>query len=89
MKVHTMLRKLSISMEIGVITSSQTTTFQPTTHLFFGTIKTCLMEVECSRVQDQLRIFRTMLHLVSKDNNKVFREQTIKDKGDPNPLKIK
>ena len=49
-----------------------------------------LMEVECSRVQDQLIIsYKIMLHLFSKDNNKVIREQSIKVKGDPSPLKIK
>ena len=53
-------------------------------------MKTFLMEVECNRVQDQLIISnRIMLHLVSKDNIKVFREHTIKDKGDPSPLKIR
>ena len=30
-----------------------------------------------------------MLHLVSKDSNKAVRVQTIKDKGDPSPLRIK
>ena len=39
------------------------------------------MEVECNKVQDQLIIFRIMLHLVSKDNKKVFREQKIKGKN--------
>ena len=40
-------------------------------------------------VQHKFRISSIiMLHQVSKDNNKVFREQTIKDKRDPNPLNI-
>ena len=33
MKVHTRWRKLSVLMETKAITSSQTTTYQPTTHL--------------------------------------------------------
>ena len=42
-------------------------------------------------VQDQCRISNTIMHhLGSKDNNnKAAREQTIKDKGYPNPLRIK
>ena len=49
-----------------------------------------LMEVECNKAQDQLIISSIIMHhLVSKDNNKVFKEQTIKEKGDLSPLKIR
>ena len=50
MKVPTMLRKLSTSMEIGAITLSPTTTSQPITHKPLETMRTCLIEVDYSRV---------------------------------------
>ena len=89
MKVHTKLMKSNTLMGIKATTSSPTTTYQPTTHLPRGILKTCLIEVECSKVQDQLRIIITMLNLVSKVRIKEFREHKIKNIEELNPLKIK
>ena len=46
MKVPTMLRKLSRSMEIGAINLSPTATSEPITYRPLKTMRTCLMEVE-------------------------------------------
>ena len=79
MKVPTIRRKFSICKKIGAIILSLTTTFQPIKHQPLETMRTCLMEVDCSMVKDQCRNFsRIMLHRVSKDNNiKVAIEQII------------
>ena len=42
-------------------------------------MKTCLMEVEYNKVQDQLKITRTMLYLVSKGRIREFKGEIIKD----------
>ena len=52
-------------------------------------MKTCLMEVEYKRVQDQCRTFSSsMLHKDSKDSsNKAAKELKIRAKGGPNILR--
>ena len=91
MKVPTIRRKLSIFKEIGAIILSLTTTFQPIKHQPLETMRTYLMEMDCSRVKDQCRTFsRIMLHRVSKDNKiKAAIEQIIQDKRGPSLLRIR
>ena len=63
MKVLIKIKKLNIFKEIGDTTLSPTTTSQPITHQPLETMRTCLMEVECSKVKDQCStIIRIMLH---------------------------
>ena len=75
--------------EARYINGNKSYNFKPNNNLPTHYMKTCPMEVECSKVQDQLRIFKTMLHLSSKGKIKEFRELKIKDRGDLSPLKRK
>ena len=86
-----MLSWHSISMQIEVTTLSLTSTFQLITHQHSGTMRISHMGEEHHKVKDLGRIFNNiMLHLGSNNNNhnnKEFREQKIRDKGDLLPLK--
>ena len=91
MKVLIKWNKLSIFKVIGAITLIQTVTFQPITHQPLETIRTCHMEVEYSRVQDQCKtISIIMLHKVSRDNSiRSVIEQIIQAREGPSLLRIR
>ena len=79
MQVFTKYKKLNIFKEIRVITLSLIITSQLITHQPLETTRICLMEVECSGVQDECKtISKNMMHRVSRDNNiRAATKQTI------------
>ena len=62
--------------EAQYINGNKSYNFKPNNNLpTHYTLRTFLMEVECSRVQDQCKISsRIMHHQVSKDNNRVVKQ---------------